>query len=158
MIKYKIMNNWLQITDNGLKEFNSIEDFPENTFGFIYRIINITDGKFYIGKKQLLSNTTKKLGKKEMALLPNQRGRKTTKKKIIKESDWINYNGSCKPLLEDIKQLGDDKFHREILMLVNTKKELTYWEIAYQIKYDVLRNNSYNNSILGRYFPKDFGS
>lgn len=141
------------------KEIKSIEDFGELIpFGFIYRITNLENNKFYIGKKQLISKTNIKLGKKEKALLPTQRGRAKTKKLVEKESNWLNYNGSCKPLLEDIKQLGDDKFHREILMLVNTKKELTYWEIAYQMKYDVLRNNSYNNSILGRYFPKDFGS
>lgn len=141
------------------KEIKSLEDFGELVpFGFIYLITNLNNEKYYIGKKQLISKTNKKLGKKELAVLPTQRGRKQTKKLVEKESDWINYYGSCKPLLEDIKQLGKDKFKREILMLTPTKKELTYWEIAHQIKYDVLRTNSYNTSILGRYFPKDFGS
>lgn len=141
------------------KKIEKLEDFGENTpFGFVYKITNLENNKIYIGKKQLISKTNKKLGKKELAILPTQRGRKQTKKLVVKESDWINYYGSCKPLLEDIKQLGKDKFKREILILTPTKKELTYWEIAYQIKYDVLRIDSYNTSILGRYFPKDFGS
>lgn len=144
------------------KVINSIEDLGESTpFGFIYIItcnkkIDGESSKFYIGKKQIMSNTNKKLGKKELALLPIQRGRKVTKKKVTKESDWLDYNGSNKPLLEDIKKYGSENFSKEILLLVNTKKELTYWEVAYQIKYDVLRTNSYNDSILGRYFRKDF--
>jgi len=157
------MNNWFQISHDlrnmgrEIKtEFTSIEDFPENTFGYIYCITNLDTNKIYIGKKQILSVTNKKLGKKELLELPIQRGRKVTKKKVTKESDWQNYWGSNKPLLEDIKYLGKDKFKREILKFCKTKKELTYWEIYYQMDNNVLTSNSYNDSILGRYYRKDF--
>jgi len=156
------MSNWYQIfydeiyNNEYIKEFTTINDFPENIFGFIYCIRNKETNKIYVGKKQIMSNINKKLGKKEIALLPIQRGRKVTKKKITKESDWVNYWGSSKPLLKEINEIGKDKFEREILLIVNTKKELTYWELAYQIKYDVLRVNSFNESVLGRYFTKDF--
>ena len=33
------------------KVINKIEDFPKETFGFIYKITNNETGKFYIGKK-----------------------------------------------------------------------------------------------------------
>ena len=73
------------------KVIEKIEDFPENTFGFIYKITNTETGKFYIGKKQLISQTNVKLGKKELAALPVQRGKKPTKKLVIKESNWKEY-------------------------------------------------------------------
>ena len=87
--------NWFQISYDFAnmgreirKEFTVIEDFPENTFGFVYRITNLTNDKFYIGKKQLLSQTNVKLGKKEIAALPTQRGRTPSKKLVVKESNW----------------------------------------------------------------------
>lgn len=137
------------------KVINKIEDFPENTFGFIYKISNNETGKFYIGKKQLMSKTNVKLGKKEKAALPTQRGRTPSKKLVVKEADWQNYWGSNKSLLEELK-LHKDKFTREILMVCSSKKMLTYWEAAYQIKLDVLLIDSYNETILGHYYKKDF--
>ena len=46
---------------------NSIEDFPKNTFGFIYVVNHKPSGKSYIGKKSLYHNIKKKLTKKELA-------------------------------------------------------------------------------------------
>lgn len=138
------------------KVIEKIEDFPENTFGFIYKITNKKTGKFYIGKKQLLSKTNVKLSKKEKAALPVQKGRTPSKKLVIKESNWISYWGSCKPLLDDVKTLGEDKFIKEILVICSTKKQLTYFEAAYQIKEDVLMKDSYNDTILGCYYRRDF--
>ena len=146
------MNNWLYQN----KVIEKIEDFPSDTFGFIYRITNLENNKCYIGKKQLQSKINKKLGKKEQAALPTQRGRKVTKKLVISESNWKEYWGSCKPLLEDLKNLGEDKFKREILMICKSKKLLTYWEAAYQIKEDVLTRDTYNDTILSHYYRKDF--
>ena len=138
------------------KVIDKIEDFKEGTFGFIYKITNNETGKFYIGKKQLISKTNVKLGKKEKAALPTQRGRIPTKKLVVKEADWQNYWGSNKPLLEEIKILGKDKFTREILMVCASKKLLTYWEAAYQIKLDVLLIDGYNDTVLGKFFKADF--
>jgi hypothetical protein len=142
------------------KEIKSIEDFGELVpFGFIYRITNLENNKFYIGKKQLISKTNIKLGKKEKALLPIQRGRAKTKKLVEKESNWLSYWGSCKPLLADIKTLGDSKFKREIIMICYSKKMLTYWEAAFQIKEDVLlKDNNYNDTVFSHFYRRDFGS
>lgn len=137
------------------KVINKIEDFPKDTFGFIYKITNKETGKFYIGKKQIMSKNNIKLGKKEKALLPTQRGRTPSKKLVIKESNWQDYWGSNKPLLEELK-LGKDKFTKEILIICSSKKMLTYWEAAYQIKLDVLLIDSYNETVLGHYYKKDF--
>lgn len=139
------------------KQINSIEDFPEKeSFGFIYKITNLKTNQIYIGKKQILSKTKVKLGKKELAALPVQRGRKQTKKEVIKESNWKTYNSSCEPLLNDIKNLGEENFKKEILMFCKTKKLLTYWEVAFQIKENVLLKDSYNTTILGHYYRQDF--
>lgn len=147
------MNNWLYNNEEILS-WNTMETPP---YGFIYRINNLIDGKFYIGKKQLMSVTTKKLGKKEIALLPTQRGRKVTKKKVTKEMDWQNYWGSCKSLLNDVKNLGEENFKREIIMLCPNKKLLTYYEMYFQIKADVLTTiNCYNDNISSHFFRKDF--
>lgn len=138
------------------KIINKLEDFPEGIFGFIYIIKNLKTGKFYIGKKQIMSKTKKKLGKKELAALPIQRGKKPSKKLVIKESDWINYWGSNKLLLEDIKILGQHNFKKEILIICPNKKLLTYWEVSMQCKNDVLTSNSYNDNLLGKFYRKDF--
>jgi hypothetical protein len=138
------------------KVIEKLEDFPENTYGFIYKITNKTNGKFYIGKKQIMSQTNVKLGKKELEALPTQRGKKPSKKLVIKESNWIGYMGSNKFLLEDIKTLGENNFTKEILIICPNKKLLTYWELAIQCKHDVLQANSYNDNITGKYFRSDF--
>lgn len=138
------------------KVINKLEDLPEDTFGFIYKITNKIDGKFYIGKKQIMSQTNVKLGKKELEALPTQRGKKPSKKLVIKESNWVDYMGSNKFLLEDIKNLGEKKFMKEIIIICPNKKLLTYWELATQCRYDVLQVNSYNDNLLGKFYRKDF--
>ncbi len=59
-----------------------IGEFPENTYGFIYKITRIEDGKFYIGRKNLYSERTKAITKKELAEHTGK-GKKPTKKKVI---------------------------------------------------------------------------
>ena len=142
--------------DNSFKEYNSLSDFPNEAVGFVYQIKNLTNGKIYIGKKNLHTAQNKKLGKKEIAALPPSPGRKPTKKLVIKESDWLTYYGSNKELKDDVNKLGRENFAREILRICYTKKELTYYEIYYQITKEVLFNESYNGNILGKFFPQDF--
>ena len=45
--------NWL-LQDG--KEIKDISDFPDGTYGFVYRITHIPSGKIYIGKKVLYHN------------------------------------------------------------------------------------------------------
>ena len=151
--------NW--ILNN--KEINNIENFgPLTPYGFIYKITNIETGKFYIGKKQLISVTNKKLGKKELIKIREERkankvqGKLPSTKEVKTEGNWINYWGSCKPLLEEVKQLGKEKFKREIIQLAYNTKQLSYFEVMYQITENVLhRDDCYNDNISGKYFKKD---
>lgn len=149
------MNNWLY-DDEGIKILLN-EDFEINRFGFVYKITNLINGKFYIGKKTFIHNKRKKLGKKASAALPTKRGRKPTSTITQVDSGWRNYWGSSKPLLEDVKNLGEDKFEKLILRFCDNKKQLSYFEMHYQIINNVLFNdNSYNENIQGKYFRKDF--
>ena len=136
------------------KEINTKEDFPEeNVYGFVYKITNKTTGKFYIGKKQILSQTRKKIGKEQKAknkLLNIWKDYEV----VIKEMDWQNYWGSSKELQADVKTLGKENFDKQILKFCKNTTELTYWETAYQFKEDVLLRDSYNDTILGRFYRK----
>jgi len=118
-------------------------------FGFIYEITNVDTGKKYIGKKQFHSYTRKKV-----------KGR-TNRKRVVKESNWKKYTGSCDELNQDIERLGKEKFSFEVLRLCKTKGELTYSEVEIQIKRNVLTETMengdrlyYNGNIMNRFFPQ----
>ena len=120
--------------------------FPVGAFGFIYRVTNISSGKQYIGRKQLLSNRT----------LPPLKGTKR-KRKVQKESDWKTYYGSHPEIKEFIKAGMGDEFEREILEFAFSPKHLTYLETRYLFEKRVLEfpNLYYNDNILGKFFRKD---
>lgn len=134
-----------------------IEDFPQDTFGFIYITTHKPSGVSYIGKKSLYHNVRRKLTKKELAEQTG-RGRKPTTQVIQKESDWKTYYGSAKPILEILKQGKHDEFTREILQIVNNKKLLTYYECKYLFTYGVLEHplEYFNDNVLGKFYSKDF--
>jgi hypothetical protein len=148
--------NWLYYEDDGalvpLEDSFDIDD----CFGFVYKITNTTTGKIYIGKKAFFHNKKKKLTKKELAEQPVTRGRKLTTKVEQVDSGWMDYYGSSKELMADVKTLGKDKFQRIILDFCETKKQLTYSEIYHQMIERVLFTDSYNDNILGKFYRKDF--
>ena len=93
----------------------SIEDMPKETYGFIYEVRYIPTYVRYIGKKVLYFERNKKLGKKALQALKEERlkqglkGRTPQKQKIIIESDWKNYYGSQKEILELSKKDNNGK-------------------------------------------------
>jgi len=130
------------------KEIDSVEQMPENTFGFIYEITHIPTGRKYIGKKVLQFHRT----------LPPLKGQKR-KRKVITESDWKTYYGSNKDVKALLKERGSEEFTREILDFVPSKKLLTYYECKYLFIKEVLEpgNNTYfNDNILAKFYRKDF--
>jgi hypothetical protein len=136
--------NWFVYKDGIPIEYDSVDKFPENCIGFIYRITNIQTGKFYIGRKSLYSNIKKKLTKKELSELSGP-GRKPTKKLVTKESNWKVYMGSSKELLADVKEHGEDKFTREILHICSNKGSCNYLEAREQMDRRVLETEDYYN-------------
>jgi hypothetical protein len=139
------------------KPITNLNDFPKDTFGFIYIVKNTDTNKSYIGKKVLYHNKKVKLGKKEVAELTGV-GRKPTTKIVTKESDWETYYGSNKEVMQLIKDGKQDLFTRTIIKLASNKKLLTYYETQALFTYKVLEQpeSFYNDNILGKFFTKDF--
>jgi len=111
------------------------EDEIGDCVGFVYIITNLTNQKRYIGKKLFKSTRTKTI--------------KGKRKKVKTDSDWRNYFGSNAVLKEDVKLLGPLNFKREILKICKSKGTCNYWEMKYQIQYEVLeRSDFYNEWIM----------
>lgn len=145
------MKPWTYRNDN-LEDYNLINPKAgERPLGFIYKITNTANGKIYIGRKSFTATKKSAIGKRALAKMVDKRGSKT--KTVVKTSNWQLYTGSNKQLNEDIK--NGDTITREIIHLCFTKKQMTYWELYYQMKENVLERDSYNDNILGKFFRSD---
>ncbi len=116
-------------------------------YGFVYHIINNTNGRQYIGRKYFWKFRTPK-GKK---------------RKVKSESDWKKYYGSCPELKEEIGKVGRENFSRIILSLHHTKGKTNFEETRQLFAHNVLTESLddgtpryYNSNILSRYFRKDY--
>ena len=114
-----------------------IDDLPEGCEAFVYLITNKKSGKKYVGKKLAKFKTTK----------PPLKGRKN-KRRGTKESDWRDYWGSSDHLQEDVKELGEDQFTREILEYCPSRGVASYIEAELQFKHKVLLSDDYYNGII----------
>ena len=114
-----------------------IETLPEGCEGFVYLITNLTNNRKYVGKKLARFKVTK----------PPLKGRKN-KRRSTKESDWKTYWGSSEHLNADVKELGEDKFIREILHFCTGRVELSYLEAKEQFDREVLLTDEYYNGII----------
>lgn len=103
----------------------------EDYIGFVYVIENNIDDRRYIGKKLFKFRRTKKV--------------KGRKKKILIDSDWKSYWGSNKSLQEDVKELGENSFQRQILRLCTSRGEMNYYEAKYQFELGVLESDRWYN-------------
>jgi len=134
------MQNWLY--EN--KEVTE-ESIPDGSEGFVYKITHIPTGKYYIGKKSLWAKRT----------LPPLKGKKR-KRRVIKESDWKKYHSSNDWIKSQVKEGNEDNFKREIIQFCPSKKSLTYYELRWQMYYDVLADDScLNENLLGKFYRKD---
>jgi hypothetical protein len=150
-----------------LWEGNHIKDadIPENAVGFIYMIQHIPTGKYYIGKKSLYSIRNLKIGKRELQRIKEERklegirGSLPKKKQVKKESDWRDYMSSNQWIKEQVSEGNELDFKKKILQFCNSTKALTYYELHWQFKYNVLADeNSLNDNLLGKFFRKDLES
>lgn len=100
------------------KQISSTADIPtefQKAIGFIYMIKQVSTGKRYIGKKLLTKSATKSV--------------KGVKKKIRKESDWLEYWSSSPQINQWIAEAGGTKdFTKEILIFCNSKGGMAYAE------------------------------
>jgi len=144
----------------------SISDMPEGTYGFIYEVRYKPTDVRYIGKKVLYFERNKRLGKKALNALREERaekglrGRVPIKQKVISESDWVDYFGSQKEILTLSKEdNAGENWEKRILQFVPNKKLLTYYETKYLFKCGILEDKDsthINDNILGKFFRKDF--
>jgi hypothetical protein len=112
-------------------------NLDENTFGFIYEIVNKITNKRYIGKKQCF----RKIKRKPL------KGK--TRNRISKgESDWRDYTSSSNDVNNDIKTYGKENFEFKILRICDSKWALAYYEIKEQIDKNVLFKDDYYNGII----------
>ena len=137
---------------------SDISDFPDNTFGFVYRVVHKPTGKAYIGKKVLYFQRKVKLTQKDLKMYEGVVGRKPSYKLAIKESNWKDYWGSNKLLKEVMDLEPIENFERHIVKTAPDKKLLTYYEVKYQMIYQVLEkpDEYFNDNILGKFYTKDF--
>ena len=117
-----------------------IEKLPEECVGFVYLITNTVTGRMYIGKKLA------KFAKTSYKVVKLKNG--TKKKKKIRrkiDSDWQDYYGSSDELGNDVVQLGQENFRREILFYCTSKAETSYIEAREQFTRRVLESDEYYN-------------
>lgn len=103
--------------------------------GMVYLLENTENGRKYIGKKFFHRNKTYQVKKKKK------------KKKV--ESDWKDYYGSSRELLEDIEKVGKDKIKRTVLHLCKSRTQCSYYEMHEQLEREVLLSEDYYNSFVG---------
>jgi hypothetical protein len=104
---------------------------PAGWYGFVYEITNNLTGKKYIGRKYFTESKTRQV--------------KGKKKRTRVESNWRDYWGSSKSLLEDINKYGVENFSRRILKLCETRGNTNYWEAKFQFDNNVLLDDNYYN-------------
>jgi hypothetical protein len=109
----------------------------ESYYGFVYCITEISTGKKYIGRKYFTKAKTRQV--------------KGKKKKTRVSSDWEEYYGSNKELLQEVATKGKEAFTREILHLCKSRSECSYyetWEIF--TRHALLSDNYYNSWVSCR--------
>ena len=114
---------------------------PDDYMGFIYKITHILDHRFYIGRKQFVSNTTKP---------PLKSSTSKRKRKLPSDSGWKDYTSSSNELNEMISMMGKSMFRFEILTLCTSKSELAYWEAHHIITSESMLGHLGLNKNIGK--------
>ena len=115
----------------------SIETLPEDCEAFVYLITNTTNNRKYVGKKLAKFKKTR----------PPLKGKKNKRRSKV-ESDWKDYWGSSDHLQQDVQQLGENKFTREILYYCESRGIASYLEAREQFERRVLETDDYYNGII----------
>ena len=114
-----------------------VNEIPADCEAFVYLITNNKNGMKYVGKKLAKFKKTK----------PPLKGKKN-RRRGYRESDWRTYWGSSDYLQEDVQQLGEKHFTREILYYCASRGIASYLEAKEQFDREVLLTDDYYNGII----------
>ena len=103
-----------------------VDQIDDKYIAFVYLITNLTNNKRYIGLKLTKFSKTKQV--------------KGKKKRIKVESDWRDYWSSSEELQREVKDIGTDKFRRDILYFCLNKGTANYLEAREQFDRRVLEH------------------
>jgi hypothetical protein len=122
------------------QEWKNLPQNLDGAIGFVYLIRNHhpdAKKKYYLGKKQLLKRVKRKPLKGK------------TRNRITYADNGVDeYWGSSKELLSDIEKYGIEHFSREVIEICTSKFHMTYSELIWQIKCNVLMDDRFYNGIL----------
>lgn len=124
-------------------EQNTWKNLPDdysNIHSFVYIIKNNhpdATKKYYIGCKQCLKRVKKKPLKG-----------KTRNRIQFKDNDVEKYWGSSKELLADIQKYGLEHFSREVIQLCDSKFDMKYSELQFQLLSNALLDERFYNGII----------
>jgi hypothetical protein len=122
------------------QEVKDRTDLPEQAIGFVYKIYNRKEDKYYIGKKILLNKRTK----------PPLKGYKRKRVTYV-ESNWKVYLGSN----VESKKWNIEDCYREIVYICLNRTMMTYYEVKLQFQENVLESDKFlNDNILGKFFKE----
>lgn len=107
---------------------------PEGAFGFVYRIVEKSTSKYYIGCKQLVKKLTR----------PPLKGKKRKRRSLV-ESDWKTYCSSSGAISESVEK-NEDSYAFEILSFHNSKSEMKIEETRCIIEH-IFDENCFNEVV-----------
>ena len=122
---------------------------PANAIGFVYGIQH-TSGKAYIGRKLLTTTRRKKIGVRAKKITKTRKTYETT----VKDSGWMTYTSSCRPLQEEIKA-DPWSFTKYIIEWAYSRKQLSYLEVKHQMINELLERDSYVDNVAGKWYRRD---
>ena len=138
-------------------KWKNIPESYENYVGFVYEITEKNTGMKYIGLTRFWKDDKKKPGKyktKDGKYIKDKNNKRiletrTTKKHVKKETNWRNYNGSNKILLEKIKQ-NPNNYTKRIIQCWHTITQLKAYEAYLQLE-------AYFNGDWNTYYNEHIG-
>ena len=141
------------------KHMYELECFPNDTYGFVYRLTLMADDgsrRYYIGKKKLfqevqmtkLKSGAERKGHINFFFMRKNR-HMVEMERLYKESNWLDYTGSA-------DTDGYELIARNIAYLAKSPLELSYLECKAIFETDAIRSERYlNANILGKFYKRN---
>lgn len=133
------------------KEIKTLADTPLEALGFIYKIYNLDNQMYYVGRRTIRSNRRRKLTVAEKKIKGNEK--KTFITEMKESSGWKTYAGSNVTLKAEVTKGA--RIRKEILHYCYSKAEITYKETAEILCSGALLDiKSYNSWVKATIYKK----